>query len=34
MARDIDRQLTGIQVRVGVLSDHSALGTRVTQAVR
>ena len=33
MARDFDRQIAELQVRIAVLNDYTALGIPVTEAV-
>ncbi|SFR08350.1 hypothetical protein SAMN04244569_02322 [Paracoccus denitrificans] len=33
MARDFDRQVAEIQIRIAVLNDYTALGIPVTEAV-
>ncbi len=33
MARDFDRQVAEIQVRIAVLNEYTALGTPVTEAL-
>ena len=33
MARDFDRQVAEIQIRIAVLNRHTALGIPVTEAV-
>lgn len=33
MARDFDRQIAGLQVRIAIMNGYTALGIPVTEAV-